>query len=342
MRSAGFVIFFGAISAAHAAPTLYASCEDDGVLVAWTVSHGAHGVELSAPRRIDVGKRPRGLRVSPDGRALYVAVSGSPKRGPGGTDAVADRSADGIALVDPIAGRVTRVLESGSDPESFDLSPDGATIFVSNEETARASLVRVVDGRVLRTVSVGGEPEGVAVRPDGRAVYVTSENDGVVTVFDPAHARQIAAIKVPARPRSVVFDRTGARAYVSSENGAAISVIDARRHAVTATIAIPNDGVEGPLGARPMGLALTRDGRTLYVTNGRGGTVSVIDTTRDAVVRTLPRVGARPWGVALAPDEDALFTANGPSNDISIVDLRSGAVRQLPACAAPWGLVLAR
>src|SRR4051812_45576398 len=33
--------------------------------------------------RIPVGKRPRGLRLSPDGRTLYVALSGSPKAPPG-------------------------------------------------------------------------------------------------------------------------------------------------------------------------------------------------------------------------------------------------------------------
>ena len=32
---------------------------------------------------IPVGKRPRGIRVSPDGSTLYVALSGSPIAGPG-------------------------------------------------------------------------------------------------------------------------------------------------------------------------------------------------------------------------------------------------------------------
>src|SRR6185369_8660860 len=32
---------------------------------------------------VKVGKRPRGLRVGPDGRMLYVALSGSPNAGPG-------------------------------------------------------------------------------------------------------------------------------------------------------------------------------------------------------------------------------------------------------------------
>src|SRR3954452_9484099 len=31
-----------------------------------------------------VGKRPRGIRASPDGKSLYVALSGSPPAAPGG------------------------------------------------------------------------------------------------------------------------------------------------------------------------------------------------------------------------------------------------------------------
>src|SRR5262249_11086189 len=32
---------------------------------------------------IPVGKRPRGIRLAPDGKTVYVALSGSPKVGPG-------------------------------------------------------------------------------------------------------------------------------------------------------------------------------------------------------------------------------------------------------------------
>src|SRR4051812_6638762 len=55
---------------------------------------------------IPVGKRPRGIRVSPDGKRAYVAVSGTPISGPPesrgrspttapATAAVADPSGDG-------------------------------------------------------------------------------------------------------------------------------------------------------------------------------------------------------------------------------------------------------
>ena len=38
---------------------------------------------LSIVTTIRLGKRPRGIAASPDGRRLYVALSGSPNAGPG-------------------------------------------------------------------------------------------------------------------------------------------------------------------------------------------------------------------------------------------------------------------
>src|SRR6185436_18146734 len=95
--------------------------------------------------------RPRGLRLSHDGAYLYVALSGSPIAGPG-VDASklppADRAADGIGVIDLRSGTLVRTLKSGQDPESFDLSADGSTLYVSNEETAQLSAVDIASGDV--------------------------------------------------------------------------------------------------------------------------------------------------------------------------------------------------
>jgi YVTN family beta-propeller protein len=45
-------------------------------------------------------------------------------------------------------------------------------------------------------------------------------------------------------------------------------------------------------------MALTANGKKLYVANGRSNNVSVIDTGTNAVVNTIA-VGKNPWGVAI-------------------------------------------
>jgi YVTN family beta-propeller protein len=65
---------------------------------------------------IPLGKRPRGLRASPDHSLLYVALSGSPIAGPGvdeDTLPPADKKADGIGVVDLKSHRLLRVMPSG-------------------------------------------------------------------------------------------------------------------------------------------------------------------------------------------------------------------------------------
>jgi YVTN family beta-propeller protein len=56
---------------------------------------------------------------------------------------------------------------------------------------------------------------------------------------------------------------------------------------VTATI---------PVGQRPWNMGITKDGAKLYVANGRSDSVSIIDTAKNAVVKTI-LVGKTPWGV---------------------------------------------
>ena len=66
---------------------------------------------------IPLGKRPRGIKVSPDGTKLFVALSGSPMAPPGTDESKLpppDRTADGIGVVDIASRKVTTVLTSGT------------------------------------------------------------------------------------------------------------------------------------------------------------------------------------------------------------------------------------
>ena len=286
---------------------------------------------------IDVGTRPRGIEVSPAGDVVYVALSGSPKCPPTMEDEEcakleADKSKDGIGIVDVRARQLVRVLPGGSDPEEFDVDNDGRRLYVSNEDANQMSIVDIGTGEVIQTVPVGREPEGVRLSPDGSKVFVTSETDHVVTLVDTATG-ETSNIEVGLRPRDVLFNRDGSRAYVSSEYGMSVAVIDVASQNVVETIMLPE-------GSLAMGLALSPDERRLYVANGRAQTVSVIDLEKSEVVANV-RVGARPWGIGLTSDGKFLYTANGPSNDVSVVDTESlNVVATIRVGDTPWGIAI--
>jgi quinoprotein dehydrogenase-associated probable ABC transporter substrate-binding protein/PQQ-dependent catabolism-associated beta-propeller protein len=287
---------------------------------------------------VQVGTRPRGVEVSRDGERVYVALSGSPKCPPTMPDEEcakigADKTKDGIAVIDARRGAVLRVLPGGSDPEEFDVDATGSRLFVSNEDAGQLSIVDLETGDVLRVVEVGGEPEGVRLRPDRATVYVTSESDHAVTVVDTDSGKVLDNIPVGWRPRDSIFSADGSRAYVSAEHGGSVAVVDVAASRVLETIALPP-------GSLPMGLALSPDGQRLYIANGRARTVSVIDLENSDVVAQV-QVGARPWGIGLTSDGKFLYTANGPSNDVSVIDTASlNVIATIRVGATPWGIAI--
>jgi YVTN family beta-propeller protein len=293
---------------------------------------------------IPVGKRPRGLRVSRDGKQLYVALSGSPIAPPGVDESslpAADRSADGIAVIDIATRKAVRTIHSGQDPETFDLSPDGRWLYVSNEETAEISVVDLQAGTVTQRVKVGDEPEGVTVSPDGKVVYVACEADHSIVAVDSSSFATLGRVMVGQRPRSIAVTPDGGTLFVTNENSWSISVLNAARHTLADTIRLPKpDAATTP--PRPMGAVLSPDAKLLFVSNGRAKSVSVIDVEKRTLLRTLADVGLRPWGIGVSADGSKLFTANGPAGDVSIVDVATGAVeRRISLGGSPWGIAVA-
>ena len=237
-----------------------------------TVINGAdHKVVATFP----VGKRPRGIRASPDGRTIYVALSGTPISGPPKLDAQgnpilhkakddddddlpADKAADGIGVVDVRQRKLLRKIQVGSDPEQLDVSLDGRQLYVSNEDVATASVLRITDGTLEHIIPVSREPEGVGTRPDGAVFYVTCETEGEIYVMDARTCKTITHFNVGGRPRSVDFLPDGSRAFIPSESAGQLHVVDSVQHKPLQTIVLPH-------GFRPMCVKVSPDGNKVYL-----------------------------------------------------------------------------
>jgi YVTN family beta-propeller protein len=311
-----------------------------------------HGGNFRVIATIPVGKRPRGIHVSADGKFVYVALSGTPIEAPPQIDAHgnpifarkkatddddendnADKAADGIGVLDVASKKLLRKLNAGSDPEEFALSGDGHRIYISNEDTKTASVINIASGKLEHIIPVGQEPEGVTTTPDGRQFYVTCEAGGDIYVIDTGDYTVASHFKVNGRPRSVVFFAKRALGFIPSESAGELNVIDTAGPKVLKTITLPPR-------SRPMKVVLSPDETRLYVSEGRAGTISVFDAHSDALLDTI-KVGARPWGIGISPDGRYLFTANGPSNDVSVVDLKSDKeIARVGAGSSPWGVAV--
>ncbi len=291
---------------------------------------------------IQVGKRPRGVEVSRDGSRLYVALSGLPKCPPSVPDEECaklerDLEADGVAEVDTKTLKVVRVYQAGSDPEQFDITPDGR-LFVANEDSASATVIDLDSGAIRARVPVGKEPEGVRVAPGGKWVLVTNESDNSVSVIDAKSLKVVQSVTVGKRPRDIAFTPDGRTAYVSGEFDSSLYRIHVPEgEPVERLMQFGKD-------QRPMSVRLDAQRKRVYVSTGRGGNVAVVDisATTPKLIREIP-VGTRPWGMALSADGTRLYTANGPSNDVSVVDTTTlEVIKRIPVGKSPWGVALGK
>ena len=82
------------------------------------------------------------------------------------------------------------------------------------------------------------------------------------------------------------------------------------------------------------------NGKKVYASTGRGGTVCVLDTDSGEVLGNI-KVGTRPWGIDISPDGKLLFAANGPSDDVSVVDLGTEKeITRVKSPGSPWGVLI--
>jgi YVTN family beta-propeller protein len=285
---------------------------------------------------IALGKRPRGIALSPDGTRLYIALSGSPIGGPGVDESKLpppDKTADGIAIFDVASLKLERVLRSISDPEQLAVSPDGRRLYVASEDSGKLIVLDAKSGAVVGSVDVGGEPEGVAVSPSGDLVAVTSEAGNHVALVDMSMMKVRATVPVGERPRGLSFARDGKTLFSTSELGHVVSLIDPAAGRVTGTIPLDQD-------LRAMALVASDDGKTLFVSTGRGGRIIRIDIAglkQDGAAT----VGARPWGLGASPDGATLYSANGSSDDVSVVDAKGlRETMKIKAGEGPWGIAV--
>jgi len=266
---------------------------------------------------IDIGKRPRGIGLSPDASELYVAVSDE----------------DVIKVVDPQSLKVLREFKAGSDPETFAVHPNGH-IYISNEDDAKASVYDPKTGKLIAEIPVGLEPEGVAISPDGRKVIVTSESTNMLHVLSVPEHQIIGNILVSARPRAATFSRDGKIAYASAEIGGEVVKVDAENFKIL------KKGSIGGEKAKPKDVLLSKDEKELYVAGGRADKVFLLDAGTMEIKKEIP-VGKRVWGLAMTKDGKRIYTTDGVSNTVSVIDTGTNeTVATIPVGEMPWGVVI--
>ncbi len=308
--------FAAACTAAGAQGTAYVSSEKDDALT--LIDLGTLTVKGTVP----TCKRGRHVQATPDGKLLVACTDSN--------------AAD---LIDPATNKSLRRIPLGDEPEAFDLSPDGKTIYVSNEDDGEASFIDFATGKKLKSVKVGGEPEGVKVSADGKTLYVTSEVANLVHAIDVASGKIVKNIKAGKRPRRMAFTPDGKELWITNELDSTVSIVSTADHSVTGTLKFEVKGARAE-DITPVGIQISRDGKRAFVALGRANHVAFVDVPSRKVTN-LVLVGKRAWNVTLDKAEQRLYVVNGLSDDVTVVDVAAAKpVKSIPVGRVPYGLVL--
>ena len=240
---------------------------------------------------------------------LAAALTGRPAVAE--TLLVVRKTDDAVDFVDPGSGMRLASVALGHAPHEVSVSPDGRRAAVTNYGTRErpGSTLSVVDlerATELRRIDLAPHtrPHGVAWFSADR-IAVTVEGTRHLLVVDPGAGRVASAIGTGQEvSHMVAVSRDGTRAYVTSIGSGTTTAFDLAAGRKLGDIAT---------GAGSEALALTPDGRELWVAARADGHLAVVDTASLEVQARLPLPGI-PIRIAMTPDgKTALVTCAGAS-----------------------------
>jgi YVTN family beta-propeller protein len=141
--------------------------------------------------RLPLDQAPRGLTVSPDGKALYFTQA---------------NSAD-VQVMDTATNAVVAKITVGAIPHQIAFTPDRKYALVAVQATGQVAFIDPASRTVVKDVAVGHYPHWVGLTSDGAFAYVTNEGDNTVSVIDMAAQRVTATLLVGDGPRKISLQR---------------------------------------------------------------------------------------------------------------------------------------
>lgn len=274
-------------------------------------------VSWTQSARIETGKEPHHLYLTPDEKSLIVA----------------NALGDSLTFVDPLTAQVQRTVRGIVDPYHLRFSPDmkwlvtaanrlnhvdfyrwdgkdlalvqrvptGKTpshlwidagsriLFSSMQDSDELVAIDIATQKILWRTKTGPMPADVYGSPDGKRLFVGLTGSDSVEVFDitgpqPRSVQRIATGKGAHAFRAAGDER---HLFVSNRVANTISKIDMQDLRVV-------DSYPAPGG--PDCMDVSADGRWIYVTARWARKLLVIDTVERKVARAIP-VGKSPHGV---------------------------------------------
>lgn len=291
----------GRITDVGYSPNLLAPGPQPGTFVLGDLNYGWVSVRRSSDagvlRSVYVGRSTLGLASAPATQELYAAnVRGS-------SVMVLDLRRDGMLVDSVMVGQTANLVAA---------STDGRFVIATAYEPSLVSIFDRDFDFSRRTLVLDDRPAGLAMtrtRFPTRA-YVVGHDRGKLFAldFNPSSFAVVDTILMRPGASFIRLSPDESTAYVSADNRVLVVRLDA--------------GIverEIPVGADPLGLDVSPDGRYVLVANSGSSSISLIDTERLIVVDEIT-AGLGPTDVLFVSGSRAYVTLQG-ENALAVVNV---------------------
>ena len=226
------------------------------------------------------------------------------------------RGDDAIGVVDTGTHRELARIPVGDEPIQMILAGD--QLFVSNLSSNDLRIIDTATFQVQAHIETAIQPLDLALSPDGKTLYATNSGTSALTIVDiesgQAHTVSIATASEGLYGIAATADKI----FTTDIAGSQVLVLSPQGH-ITDRIPVP---------PKPRSLALSSDGKTLYVTSMDTGRLTAIDTDAATVAHTIDLGVSGTFAIAPSPDGRKLYLTAYSEGSLLVVDVASGTLHK--------------
>jgi YVTN family beta-propeller protein len=273
----------------------------------WSLTPAGRSIPLSSDL-------PLNMAVSPDHRYLAVTDNGYDRQG--------------IDLIDLQKEKLVDQVEIGKSWLGLCFEKKRPYLYISGgNDNIIVRYVLNQDRLIVRDTMRLGRPwpeekigvAGIAIDERRQLIYAVTKENGSLYIGDLRTMRTIRHVQLSAPAYTCLLNPAGTELYISGWGGSKVWIYSPDKKRLIDSVAT---------GDHPNDLAITHNGKWLYVANANTNSVSVIDVRERKEVETLNAalypdapIGSTTNSVALSADGHTLYVANADNNCLAVFDV---------------------
>lgn len=316
MAALGFAnISFGAVPSNTAMMLYVANAHGNNVTV----------IDLRKREAVDdivVGKGVHGVCAPTDGRMIFVTIESTR------TLKILDTATD------KVIGTIPLVAHPGAKPNQCASTPDGRYVAVpmrvyGKQQPALGDLdVINMDRRRIVKVIPMRFPHNCFAAGSNEVLYCEARTDGQIYRLNLKTMNFDEKFPIGPDPRPFAIASKARKLYSALGGFLGFAVLNMDNDEVH-RVALPDEGAEAPVcqqfepNTPTHGVALTPDGKELWVTSMVNGSVSVYYTATGTFSKPIHLGGACPNWITVTPNGEYVAVSESDRNTVSIIDAKT-------------------